>query len=96
VIVSTGMGALFVSTPLLVLRGVAADETAAANAVNALSRLTGSVSASAVVSAILAATTVVAGSGIYPADVAFVQANVLAAGLALIVAGVTVWVARRR
>jgi hypothetical protein len=95
VVVSVGMGAMFVSTPLLVLRGVAPDETAAANAVNALSRLTGSVSASALVSAILAGTTVAVGAGIYPADVAFVHANVLAAGLALTVAGVTTWIARR-
>jgi MFS family permease len=96
VVVSLGMGALFVSTPLLVLRGVAPDETAATSAVNALARLSGSVSASAVVSAVLAASTVAVGAGRYPTESAFVRANALAAGVALVMVPIAVAVGRRR
>lgn len=81
IVVNAGLGPLFCALPTLILHSVDVSETSAVNAVNALSRLTGSVVASALAASILATGTVVVAGVEYPAEWTFVAVYLLA-GLA--------------
>jgi MFS family permease len=83
VIVNAGLGPLFCALPILILHSVDVSETSAVNAVNALSRLTGSVVASALAASILATGTVVVAGVEYPAEWTFVAVYLLAGVVAL-------------
>jgi hypothetical protein len=86
VIVNAGLGPLFCALPILILHSVDVSETSAVNAVNALSRLTGSVVASALAASILATGTVVVAGVEYPAEWTFVAVYLLAGVVALTMA----------
>jgi MFS family permease len=83
-----GVGLAYCALPMLVMANVPVTETAAANSVNNLSRVIGSVLSAAVASAILAASLESFPSGRYPAEWAFVAIYVtgivFAAGTALL------------
>lgn len=74
-----GAGLAYCALPLLVMANVALHETAAANAVNNLSRVVGSVMAAAVASAILAAAVHATAAGRHPAHWAYVAIYLLGA-----------------
>jgi MFS family permease len=72
-----GVGLAYCALPLLLMANVPVSETGAANAVNNLSRVIGSVVAAAVASAILAAAVEPIAGGRHPAHWAFVAIYVL-------------------
>ena len=82
VVVDLGLGAAFCSLPILIMDHVEAEHMAAANALNALSRVVGSAVASAVVPAVLASGTAAVGGAALPAEWTFVTAYALVAAVA--------------
>jgi hypothetical protein len=86
IIVNAGLGPVFCALPILILQSVDVSETSAVNAVNALSRLTGSVVASALAASILATGSVVVAGVEYPAEWTFVAVYLLAGVVALAMA----------
>ncbi len=95
VLTNLGLGAVFCVTPILILNAVDVSEMAAVNAVNAVSRLLGSVAASAVGGAILASSSVVVKGITYPSSRAFVAVNLVAGSLAMFLVVLTSWRTRR-
>jgi MFS family permease len=87
VLIYFGAGLAYCALPLLIMGNVPLAETAAANAVNNLSRVIGSVVAAAVASAILAAALEAFGGEVYPAAWAYAAIYLLGAVAA---AGTTV------
>jgi len=87
-----GMGAAlaFAAMPTLIMSAVPITETASANGLNSLLRAVGMSTSSAVVAAVLASVTVSVGDQVYPARGAFSVLFAIAAGAALVAAGVAV------
>ncbi len=84
IIVSGGIGIAYAAMPALIIAAVPQSETAAANGLNALMRAVGTSTSSAVVAAVLAATTVtVAGPGAEVLTVPAQSGFLLAAGISL-------------
>jgi MFS family permease len=90
VVVSAGLGVGQCAVPILVLDHVDAAHTAAVNAVSALARVAGSVLASALVTTVLAAGSVVVAGGEQPAEWAFQVAYAVGAVPAVLV-GAASW-----
>lgn len=87
VVVNIGLGPLFSTLPILILGAVDPGEMSSVNAVNALSRLIGSVLASALAGTILASGVIAIGGIEYPAAWTFVAVYLLAAVAATGLAG---------
>ncbi len=73
-LVSSGVGVAFAAMPALIMGAVPLSETAAANGLNALMRSLGTTSSSAVVAAVLAASTLTVGAAVLPTEEAINQA----------------------
>ena len=82
-VIYVGLGLAFSALPMLVMANVPVDETASANAVNAVSRVVGSAIGAALASAVLASGVVLVGAARYPASWTFAAIYVLGAAGAL-------------
>ena len=89
VVVSAGLGFGQCAAPILILEHVDLAHTAAVNAVSALARVAGSVLASALVSTVLAAASVMVAGVEQPAEWAFQVAYAIGAAPALVVGAAT-------
>jgi MFS family permease len=78
-VICVGLGIGQCAVPIMVLEHVGQGQTAAVNAVSALARVVGSVLASALVTTVLAAGSVVVGATAYPAEWTFQVAYVIGA-----------------
>ncbi|MFT4306070.1 MAG: MFS transporter [Microbacterium sp.] len=97
VVISAGVGLAYGAIPMLVMGGVAADETAAANAFNTLVRSVGTSAASAVIGVALASFVQEVGGNSVPELGGFQLTLAIgaAAALAAVVVGLLIPVARR-
>jgi MFS family permease len=95
IIVSTGTAIAYAAMPILIMRGVPATETAAANGLNMVLRSVGTSTASAAVAAILTAVTITVGGLILPSQQAFQHVFVIAASAAAAAALVALAIPRR-
>ena len=89
IVVSAGLGFGQCAAPILILEHVDLAHTAAVNAVSALARVAGSVLASALVSTVLAAASVLVAGVEQPAEWAFQVAYAIGAAPALVVGAAT-------
>jgi MFS family permease len=87
-VTGAGTGVAYASMPALVALGAPRSELAAANGLNALSRLIGSSTASAIGGTILASSVIVAGGVVFPSLTAYQILFALCAGAALTAAGI--------
>jgi hypothetical protein len=94
-IVNAGLGSGFCALPLLIIENVPLGQTAAVNAVNALTRVVGSVLSSAIVTSVMATGAVLVAGVERPAEWTFVAAYALGAIPAGVV-GVLAWRWRRQ
>ncbi len=85
VMIGIGIGLAYAAMPLLIMRAVPANETAAANGINSLMRSFGTSVAAALVGAILSAWSTSSGGVSFPTDQAF-QITFLLGGIAALAA----------
>lgn len=94
-VVSVGVAIAFSAMPVLIMQSVPITETAAANGLNAVVRSIGTSTCSATVAAVLTAGTMVVGDIAYPSLGAVHATAWLAAGAALLGAGVALFIPAR-
>lgn len=92
VIMSVGTALTLSAMPTLIMNGVPAGETAAANSLNAVMRTIGTSSASAVAGSLLATFTMEIGGGVVSSGVAYTAAFGIAAACALLAVALAVLV----
>jgi MFS family permease len=94
-VIGVGNAIAYASMPTLIMGAVPITETASANGMNTLLRSVGTSAASAVVAALLAASTITADGAAYPSLQAFEHAFWLAGSLTLTAAGLSFLLPRR-
>jgi MFS family permease len=95
-IAAIGAALAYSALPLLIMGAVPATETAAANSLNALMRMLGTSSCSAVVAAVATGLVVVVDGHELPSDAAYSTVFLAAAGAALVAAGIAAATPRRQ
>lgn len=83
-LISSGVGIAFAAMPALIMGAVPISETAAANGLNSLMRSLGTTSSSAVVAAVLAASTVSLGPALLPSESAISNSLLVCLGASVV------------